>query len=103
MLVRASVTAARISAVSARDLDLLARQVSGAEELRAFFELRGRSPVANLAAFQHVGALRDAERDVDELLDQQHAGALVGDGLDGGNEAPHDNGREPEGELVDEE
>ena len=44
-----------------------------------------------------------AERDVRELLDEQHADAGFGDLLDHGHQALHDDGSETERELVDHE
>ena len=46
--------------------------------------------------------MREAERDVRELLDQEHADAARGDGLQRRHEPLDDDRREAERELVDE-
>ncbi len=53
------------------------------------------------AALHDVGAVREPERERRELLDQQHAGAGLGDRPDRRYEPVDDDRREPERELVD--
>ena len=52
------------------------------EQRRLVLELLRRAVVADPAALEDVGGLREAERDVRELLDQQDADAGGGDRLE---------------------
>ncbi len=58
---------------------LAAQEIGRAQQLGLLGQLLGRALVADAAALEHVGAVREAERDVRELLDQQHADARRGD------------------------
>src|SRR5262249_17742464 len=80
----------------------LAEQIRRVEPLRMLLQLLGRPLVHAAPAFEHVGAVGEAERDVDELLDQEHAHSLRGRLLQCGNQPLDDHRREPERELVDE-
>ena len=73
------------------------------EPLRVVAQLLRGAVVADPAALEHVGGLRDGERDVRELLDQEDADAGRGDGLQRRDQSLDDHGREPERELVDED
>ncbi len=64
-------------------------------------QLGGGARVLDLATLDHVRRGGQRERHVGELLDQQHAGAAVGDALDHRHQALDDDRRQPERELVD--
>ena len=57
-----------------------AQQVGGLEQFGVGAELAGRAGEADLAALHDVGVVGQAEGDGGELLDEQHAGAGLGDG-----------------------
>ena len=82
---------------------LAAQEVGRAQQLGLLRQLLGRALVADAAALEHVGLVREPERDVRELLDQEDADAGRGDGLEHGREALDDDRREPERQLVDED
>src|SRR5262249_11752233 len=77
-------TRRRISSSSA-DVDIfeqlggvpaLAEQIGRVEPLRVLLQLGCRSLEDDAAVLDHVGAFGEAERDVDELLDQEHPDSL---------------------------
>src|SRR5262245_2850567 len=80
----------------------LAEQIGGVEPLRVLLQLFRRAVVDDAPALEHVGAVREPERDVDELLDQEHAHSLRGRLLERRDQALDDDRREPERQLVDE-
>src|SRR2546421_6250753 len=59
----------------------LAEQVRGVQQVRVVLQLARGAVVADAAAFEHVRGLREPERHVCELLDQQDARAALRDPL----------------------
>src|SRR5262245_56242093 len=103
-------TRLRISASSV-DLDILeqlggvpptAGEIGRVQLVRVRLQIGRRPLVHDPAVLEYVRPLREPERNVDELLDQQHADALRGSLLERGNQPLHDDRREAERQLVDE-
>ena len=66
-------------------------------------QFAGQAGEADPAALHDVGAVGQAERDGGELLDQQHAGARFGDGMDHRDQPADHDRRQAEGEFVDQQ
>ena len=86
------------------DRDLLLAQVAGDQELAVGLQHLRAIVEDDLAVREHVPAVRDLERELDVLLDEQHAAARVERVLvHDRQQALDDHGGEPERELVEEE
>src|SRR6478609_2542279 len=80
----------------------LPEQVRGVELVRVRLQVGGGPVVDDPAALEHVRLLGEPERDVDELLDQEHADSVVRRVLERRDQALDDDRGEAERELVDE-
>ena len=76
-------------------------QVGGVEQLGLVAQLLRAPGEAHHAALHHVRAVREAERDGRELLDQQHADPRLGDRADRRDQPLDHDRREAERQLVD--
>ena len=83
--------------------DLGARQVRGVKDARMVLEVVRGALVANAPPSSTYAAFASEQRELGELLDQEHACAAFRDRLDRRDEPLDDDGREPERELVDED
>src|SRR4029453_10463102 len=82
---------------------LQAQEVGGVEEVGIGLQLTGRPVVADPPALQHVGALGEPERDVGELLDEQHPDPRFGHRRQRRHQALDDQGGETQRQLVHDE
>ena len=85
-----------------RGVELARREIGAVQDVRVTIQLLGVADEAQLAALHNAGFVSDAQGDMRELLDQQHADAVGGELFDERHEPRDDDGRETERELVGE-
>ena len=76
-------------------------EVRAGDETAIAAQLLGRRLVDDGAVFEDVRAVGDRERGLDELLDQQHRGALLAEHVDHLEQLAHDGRRQALRHLVD--
>src|SRR4051812_17462683 len=93
----------RVKRVAVIGSAALATEEDRTRQVVAFRELRRGSFEAHAALLEEHGAIRDRERDVERLLDDDDGQAVALQLLDDGEQLLDDDRRQAERELVDEQ